>query len=309
MVTTRRTPGLVAITRSFPVSGGRSLRPSLARAQRTKVWPPRTRRPAERNALRSRAVLFDHHRAANTMHSPPPCGGRVKAKCSQSAGLNSTRWQARRDHTFRSTISFLISAIALAGFEALGADLGAVHDGVAAVEAERIFQLVEPLAGHLVAAVGEPAIGLQQDGGARGSCPSSTSSSGTRWSSRRTGCTRRARRASARSRALQPFLLRRRRCPSAARAESRRTGRRSCVKSGTRSLTTSMCGSGMIVTAPLMSSIAVVQASPLVPSMFIEQEPQMPSRQERRKVRVGSISFLILISASRTIGPQSSVST
>ena len=53
----------------------------------------------------------------------------------------------------------------------------------------------------------------------------------------------------------------------------------------------------------------LVQASVLTPSMFIAQEPQMPSRQERRKVSVGSISFLILISASRTIGPQSSRST
>ena len=43
--------------------------------------------------------------------------------------------------------------------------------------------------------------------------------------------------------------------------------------------------------------------------MFIEQEPQMPSRQERRKVSVESISFLILISASRTIGPQVARST
>ena len=51
------------------------------------------------------------------------------------------------------------------------------------------------------------------------------------------------------------------------------------------------------------------QASPLVPSMFIEQEPQMPSRQERRKVSVGSISFLILIRASSTIGPQALRST
>ncbi len=36
--------------------------------------------------------------------------------------------------------------------------------------------------------------------------------------------------------------------------------------------------------------------------MFMAQEPQIPSRQERRKVRVGSISFLILIKASSTIG-------
>src|SRR5688572_12135810 len=50
--------------------------------------------------------------------------------------------------------------------EALGAGVGAVHDRVAAVEAERILELVEPLALHLVAAVGEPAIGLEQDGGA-----------------------------------------------------------------------------------------------------------------------------------------------
>src|SRR5580704_11138563 len=53
----------------------------------------------------------------------------------------------------------------LGRIEALGAGLGAIHDGVAAVEPERIFQLVEPLALGLVAAVGQPAIGLQQDGG------------------------------------------------------------------------------------------------------------------------------------------------
>ena len=51
-----------------------------------------------------------------------------------------------------------------------------------------------------------------------------------------------------------------------------------------------------------------MQASVLIPSMFIAQEPQIPSRQERRKVSVGSISFLILISASRTIGPHLSMS-
>jgi hypothetical protein len=35
---------------------------------------------------------------------------------------------------------------------------------VAAVEPERVFELVEPLAGALVAAVLDPAVGLQQDG-------------------------------------------------------------------------------------------------------------------------------------------------
>jgi hypothetical protein len=39
--------------------------------------------------------------------------------------------------------------------------------------------------------------------------------------------------------------------------------------------------------------MALVQASVLVPSMFIAQEPHTPSRQERRKVKVGSMSFLM----------------
>uniref|UniRef100_A0A804Q4B0 CDP-diacylglycerol--serine O-phosphatidyltransferase n=1 Tax=Zea mays TaxID=4577 RepID=A0A804Q4B0_MAIZE len=43
--------------------------------------------------------------------------------------------------------------------------------------------------------------------------------------------------------------------------------------------------------------------------MFMAQLPQMPSRQLRRKVSDGSYSFLILSSASSTIGPQSDRST
>jgi hypothetical protein len=41
-----------------------------------------------------------------------------------------------------------------------------------------------------------------------------------------------------------------------------------------------------MVTSPLQSSIAVVQARPFLPFMFIAHEPQMPSRHERRKVSV-----------------------
>jgi len=40
-----------------------------------------------------------------------------------------------------------------------------------------------------------------------------------------------------------------------------------------------------------------VQASQFAPSMFIAQEPQTPSRQERRKVSVESILFLIKMRA------------
>lgn len=52
------------------------------------------------------------------------------------------------------------------GAEAFGTGFCAVHDGVATVESERVFEGVKPLAGRLVAAVDDPAIGLQQRSGA-----------------------------------------------------------------------------------------------------------------------------------------------
>src|SRR5207248_5866007 len=48
--------------------------------------------------------------------------------------------------------------------EALRAGLCAVHDGVAAIEPERILEIVEPLASRLVARIGDPAVGLEQCG-------------------------------------------------------------------------------------------------------------------------------------------------
>lgn len=58
-----------------------------------------------------------------------------------------------------------------------------------------------------------------------------------------------------------------------------------------------------------IKSCYVRQARPFFPLMFIEHDPQIPSRHERRKVSVGSCSFLILMSASKTIIPQSLRST
>src|SRR5262249_61922491 len=52
----------------------------------------------------------------------------------------------------------------LGGVEALRAGRGAIQDGVAAVEPERVFEIVEPLAGCLVAAGHDPTVRLQQDG-------------------------------------------------------------------------------------------------------------------------------------------------
>ena len=50
-------------------------------------------------------------------------------------------------------------------------------------------------------------------------------------------------------------------------------------------------------------SILQRHASVFWPLMFMAHEPQMPSRHERRKVSVGSISFLILMRASSTCMP------
>ena len=47
--------------------------------------------------------------------------------------------------------------------EALGAGLGAVHDRVAAIKAERVLEIVEPVAPRFVARIDEPAVGLEQD--------------------------------------------------------------------------------------------------------------------------------------------------
>src|SRR4051794_2031389 len=55
----------------------------------------------------------------------------------------------------------------LGGVEALRAGVGAVHDRVAAVKPERVVQGVEPLARRLVAAIDQPAIGLEERGRAQ----------------------------------------------------------------------------------------------------------------------------------------------
>src|ERR1700751_2566868 len=59
---------------------------------------------------------------------------------------------------------FLDLADRLRRVQPLRADVDAVHDRVAAEQAVRILEVVEALAGRLVAAVGEEAVGLQQAG-------------------------------------------------------------------------------------------------------------------------------------------------
>ena len=83
--------------------------------------------------------------------------------------------------------------------ESLGTDVDAIHDRVAAEQPVRIFQIVQPLAGRLVPAVGQESICLQQCRRARRTCPDSTRTTDTRSSSTRTECIRTARSSSARS--------------------------------------------------------------------------------------------------------------
>src|SRR5690606_31246755 len=59
---------------------------------------------------------------------------------------------------------FLDLSDSLGRVQPLGACFGAVHDRVAAVQLERVFQLVQAGTGILVTRVHDPAIGLQQDG-------------------------------------------------------------------------------------------------------------------------------------------------
>src|SRR5438105_13588079 len=47
--------------------------------------------------------------------------------------------------------------------EPFGAGPGAVHDGVASIETERVLEPVEAFAGALISAVDKPAVRLQED--------------------------------------------------------------------------------------------------------------------------------------------------
>src|SRR5581483_1874244 len=53
----------------------------------------------------------------------------------------------------------------LGWIQVLGAHVRAVHDGVTAIQAEGIFQLVEPRASGLVATIDDPPVRSQQSGG------------------------------------------------------------------------------------------------------------------------------------------------
>ena len=114
----------------------------------------RKRRPRQQCQQHDKTTAIG--RLAHDMVKRAP-GDLLRAKF---GGHMSGVWQRRSDLPLDQHL--LDVGDRLGRVEAFGAGLGAVHDGVAAVQAERIFEIVEPVAGGLVAAVADPAIGLQQ---------------------------------------------------------------------------------------------------------------------------------------------------
>ncbi len=79
--------------------------------------------------------------------------------------VHSQRREARSDAPLHHELLQLGNGLGRA--QALRAGFDAVHDRVTAVEPERILEIVEALAGGLIAGIDDPAIGLQQRGGAQ----------------------------------------------------------------------------------------------------------------------------------------------
>src|SRR5258707_10510137 len=78
--------------------------------------------------------------------------GLLRGACHR-AGVRPTRWLAMTKN-LNLPLDHLQLELGdrLGGIETLRAGLGAVHDGVAAIESERVFEIVEPFAGGFVAA-------------------------------------------------------------------------------------------------------------------------------------------------------------
>src|SRR5215470_17071655 len=86
------------------------------------------------------------------------CRKRLGAKIAKSSERTATGLHLPLDH------HLLDLGNRLRRIEVLRAGIGAVQDGVAAIEPERVLEIVEPLAGRLVAAVDDPAPRLQKRG-------------------------------------------------------------------------------------------------------------------------------------------------
>src|SRR4249919_1561209 len=93
--------------------------------------------------------------------SAMPSRRRARTSCSPSRKAPEKSGAATLQH------QLLDLADRLRRIQAFRAGARAIHDGVAAVELERILEIVEARTGVFIARVDDPAIRLQQHGGAK----------------------------------------------------------------------------------------------------------------------------------------------
>ena len=159
---------------------GRAARPARP-ATGTGFTPQRQRAPPASRSRRRRVERRPKRKkeAEPPFQIGPACVGfrlvmaRILTVESRSPRPNRRKSQLSFNH------HFLDLGDGLGWIEALRAGVGAVHDRVAAVELERVLQRVQPVAGGLVAAVDQPAIGLQQGRRPQDTCRRSTNRTGT----------------------------------------------------------------------------------------------------------------------------------
>jgi hypothetical protein len=159
---------------------------------------------------------------------------------------------------------------------------------VAAEQAVRILEVVQALAGGLVAAVGDEAVGLQQAGRADELVrvpPEARAAGGAAGAQ---DALVQAVELVALLGRLQALLLGRRASSLTRYGLMLWYCLKNCVMSTIRSRITGSPGSGLSTTVPGSVRMLVRQARPFLPLMFIASEPQTPSRQLRRKLSVGS---------------------
>src|SRR5579871_4523482 len=107
----------------------------------------------------TRTLFWSAFMAAKSSHIPGAGCERVDGKDWRLDRPGGRRTSASCDH------QLFDFGDGLGRVEALGASAGAVEDGVAPVKTEGILEIVQSFASRLVAAIGKPAIGLQQHRG------------------------------------------------------------------------------------------------------------------------------------------------
>src|SRR5580704_19656485 len=98
------------------------------------------------------AAAYDHHARACVAHRPSRCRIMTPPSTLRFGHARACRRKAAAsDDALDQHLLHLRDG--LGGVQSLRTHLRAVQDGVAAVELERVLEVVEPLAGRLVAAV------------------------------------------------------------------------------------------------------------------------------------------------------------